>query len=125
MVLMQTAGDVYDRKRACTIYIGFLGPSGSGKSSLINSLLGENILPRSDESASTGVAVEVSYNFDDRPERRYWGEIEGIDKEELANELRQLFEDKKAWDQGPDGDGSSHQLDIRQGQMSFAAAQEY
>lgn len=48
--------------------------------------------------------MEVKYNKKDEPGARYFGEIEGIDEEEFANELQVLFSDKKTWDEGPDAD---------------------
>ncbi|KAF7865405.1 hypothetical protein EAF04_006381 [Stromatinia cepivora] len=73
---------VYKERRECQMHVGFLGGSGTGKSSVINALLGEkNLLPVSDEAASTAVIVEISYNHNDAPE-----------------ELEELYEDKAKWD---------------------------
>ncbi|KAF7909854.1 uncharacterized protein EAF01_003572 [Botrytis porri] len=88
---------VLEQKKENQIYIGFLGCSGAGKSSLINALLYErNILPISHEEASTSVIVEISYNT--RSDYQYVAEVLPIEESEIPKELEQLFEDKKAWD---------------------------
>ncbi|CZS91568.1 uncharacterized protein RCO7_07029 [Rhynchosporium graminicola] len=91
---------ILTRKKECKVRIGFLGGTGSGKSSLINALLKEAILPRSDEAASTAVAVEVSYNASDNPQQMYRAYIEGISEAEFVQEIDELFADKLVWDQG-------------------------
>ncbi|CZS91694.1 uncharacterized protein RAG0_02208 [Rhynchosporium agropyri] len=91
---------IYARRKQCKARIGFLGGTGTGKSSLINALLMERVLPRSEEAASTAVPVEVSYNDSEDPERLYRAYIEGISREEFTNELEGLFADKMFWDQG-------------------------
>ncbi|KAL2062154.1 hypothetical protein VTL71DRAFT_6420 [Oculimacula yallundae] len=91
---------IYARRRRCKARIGFLGGTGTGKSSLINALLMERVLPRSEEAASTAVPVEVSYNDSENPEALYRAYIEGISKVEFTEELEGLFADKLAWDQG-------------------------
>ncbi|TGO63417.1 hypothetical protein BCON_0013g00630 [Botryotinia convoluta] len=88
---------VLEQKKENQIYIGFLGCSGAGKSSLINALLSErNILPISHEEASTSVIVEISYNT--RSDYHYVAEVLPMEESEIRKELKQLFEDKKAWD---------------------------
>jgi predicted GTPase len=93
--------------------VGFLGTSGAGKSSLINEILGEKILPHSEEQASTAVAVEISYHSLDDPESQYRASIEGISTTEFREELEQLYEDKLLWEEGPDGeDGEDDEEDL-------------
>ncbi|TGO13280.1 hypothetical protein BTUL_0073g00480 [Botrytis tulipae] len=88
---------VLEQKKDNPIYVGFLGCSGAGKSSLINALLSErNILPISHEEASTSVIVEISYNT--RSDYHYVAEVLPIAESEIIKELKQLFDDKKAWD---------------------------
>ncbi|TGO29755.1 hypothetical protein BPAE_0011g00270 [Botrytis paeoniae] len=87
---------VYKEKRECQMHIGFLGGSGTGKSSVINALLNERyLLPVSDEEASTAVIVEVSYNHSDAPDCSYRASIEGVSESEIRKEL---YEDKAKWD---------------------------
>ncbi|KAF7959697.1 hypothetical protein EAE96_001310 [Botrytis aclada] len=89
---------VYKERRECQIHIGFLGGSGTGKSSVINALLGEeDLLPVSDEAASTAVIVEISYNNSEDPERMYSATIEGVSRSEIQQELEELYEDMAAW----------------------------
>jgi GTP-binding protein EngB required for normal cell division len=64
LLIGETAG-IKNRKKTAEVRIGFLGGSGTGKSSLINSLLKMKVLPKSQEIASTAVPVEVAYNNDD------------------------------------------------------------
>ncbi|KAF7899573.1 hypothetical protein EAF00_003909 [Botryotinia globosa] len=92
---------VYKERRECQIHIGFLGGSGTGKSSVINALLGEeDLLPVSDEVASTAVIVEISYSNSEDPERMYSATIEGVSKSEIQQELEELYEDMAAWNLG-------------------------
>lgn len=81
--------------------IGFLGGSGTGKSSVINALLGEeNLLPVSDETASTAVIVEISYNNEDDSDCLYRASIEGVSKSEIRRELEEFYEDMGKWKSG-------------------------
>lgn len=101
LLLMWIIAQVYKERRECQIHIGFLGGSGTGKSSVINALLGEeDLLPVSDEVASTAVIVEISYNNSEDPERMYSATIEGVSKSEIQQELKELYEDMAAWNLG-------------------------
>jgi GTPase SAR1 family protein len=103
-LLTQRAAAILKRKRECEVRIGFLGGTGTGKSSLINALLQMKILPRNEEIASTAVPVEVSYNNDDDPEHRFKAEIEGISKAEFTKEVEDLFKNKENCDMNPEGE---------------------
>ncbi|TGO33956.1 hypothetical protein BHYA_0219g00130 [Botrytis hyacinthi] len=90
---------IYKEKRDCQMHIGFLGGSGTGKSSVINALLGErHLLPVSHEEAATAVIVEISYNNIDEPDCLYRAYVEGVSEAEIRKELNELYEDKAKWD---------------------------
>lgn len=71
--------------------LGVMGDSGCGKSSLINALIGEDILPRSCiGEACTAVPVEVRYNTGTNENSRYRAIIHTITAEEWRTELELL-----------------------------------
>ncbi|KIZ06101.1 hypothetical protein MNEG_1856 [Monoraphidium neglectum] len=75
------------------VIIGVVGDTGSGKSSLLNALLGEdNILPTNGMRACTASVIEVSY----AATGRYVAEIEFVSREEFDQLLTQALEDLKA-----------------------------
>jgi len=92
------------RKKDCEVRIGFLGGTGTGKSSLINALLQMKVLPRNEEVASTAVPVEVSYNTDEDAEHRFKATIEGISKAEFTKEVKNLFRNKELYNEGLEGE---------------------
>jgi hypothetical protein len=67
--------------------IAFLGPSQQGKSSLINALLGENILA---VGGAVGACTCVITSVHHRPARRYRAEIEFITLADWRRELEEL-----------------------------------
>lgn len=70
--------------------IGFVGSTGSGKSSIINALLGEaSLVPTSNWRACTAAAIEISYN--QLAGSAYRGIIHIITREEWETELRALI----------------------------------
>jgi len=69
------------------------------------------VLPRNEEAASTAVAVEVSYNHSDDPNRLFRAEIEGISKSKFSKELEDLFEDKRQWDLYADDEDEGEERD--------------
>jgi GTPase Era involved in 16S rRNA processing len=111
LLIGDTAG-IKKRKKTTEVRIGFLGGSGTGKSSLINSLLKMKVLPKSHEIASTAVPVEVAYNNDDNPDHRFRAVIEGISSAEFKKEIEDLFQFKQRYDMGPEeGDGEDDEFD--------------
>lgn len=107
------------RKKECEVRIGFLGGTGTGKSSLINALLMMQVLPRNEEVASTAVPVEVSYNNDNDPAQLFRAVIEGISETEFTREVQQLFEDFESWEatdadseDDSEDDGEDHERHI-------------
>jgi GTPase SAR1 family protein len=103
-LLIHDIAAIKNRKKHCEVRIGFLGGTGTGKSSLINSLLKMKVLPRSEEISSTAVPVEVSYNIDDDPTSRFKAVIEGISSSEFTKEVEDLFEYKQQYDTGLESD---------------------
>lgn len=77
--------------------IGVVGATGSGKSSLINAVLDEELLlPTSSMSACTSVAIEISWNESDDPQSCYSAKVELLTKEEWRSELEVLLQDLAA-----------------------------
>ncbi|KAJ2995161.1 hypothetical protein NUW58_g1356 [Xylaria curta] len=74
--------------------LGVVGGTGHGKSSLINTLLGEDqLVPTNCFRACTAVVTEISYNVSEDPDHRYVAEIEFISVEDWDRELGYLFHD--------------------------------
>ncbi|RDL41492.1 uncharacterized protein BP5553_01471 [Venustampulla echinocandica] len=91
------------RRLKCPVLIGFIGASGAGKSSLINTLLEhDDLLPADDEKACTAVCVEISWNPVNDPERAYLATVERISEEDWRTEIESLFQDLKL-SHGPNG----------------------
>jgi hypothetical protein len=105
---------IHKRKKNCEVRIGFLGSTGTGKSSLINALLHMEVLPRNEEVASTAVPVEVSYNIDNEPEHLFKAVIEGISKEEFTKEVKNLFKNKEIYDKVPAGEDDEVDIEAYQ-----------
>ncbi|RDW68088.1 hypothetical protein BP6252_09484 [Coleophoma cylindrospora] len=75
-------------------FIGVVGFTGCGKSSLINALLDEEMLvPTSAMRASTSVVTEISWNESEDPTRAYTAIIEFISREEWRAEIDILLYD--------------------------------
>lgn len=89
-----------DRRKKETI--GIFGKSGEGKSSLLNSVLGKDLLPSGCYGACTAVITQVEANLEDSD---YKAEIELISKEEWEKELKDLYRDKTA-----DGEDKNEEL---------------
>ncbi|EMR66697.1 putative tat pathway signal sequence protein [Eutypa lata UCREL1] len=74
--------------------LGIMGPTGHGKSTLINTLLGEaQLVPTNCVRACTAVVTEISWNPSEDPQKRYIGNIEFISMGDWRYELDQLFGD--------------------------------
>lgn len=73
-------------------------------------MLSDEILPRSEEAASTAVPVELLFNYSTDEEKKYRAVIEGISTSEFRRELEDLYADKEAWGIGAAGD--EDELDV-------------
>jgi GTP-binding protein EngB required for normal cell division len=97
------------------VLIGVLGHTGSGKSSLINALVDEEmVLPCNAMRASTSAVVELSWNRSENPTEKYVAEIEFITPEEWMSEIEILAHDTK---NRPEGE----QLGIKSGNEASIA----
>ncbi|KAH9214053.1 hypothetical protein DL95DRAFT_504805 [Leptodontidium sp. 2 PMI_412] len=98
-------------RRECRILIGFLGCTGAGKSSMINSLLNqEDLLPADDEKACTAVCVEISWNASEDPKEAFRAKIERISEDDWRTELERLLSDIS--DQALNKDGDDGEPDL-------------
>ncbi|KAI0542308.1 hypothetical protein GGR58DRAFT_497292 [Xylaria digitata] len=86
------------KKRASTprTVIGVVGATGHGKSSLINVLLEDKLVPTDCLRACTAVVTEISWNSEDDPDRQYIAEVEFVSVQDWGRELRYLFHDLAA-----------------------------
>ncbi|XP_063063894.1 nuclear GTPase SLIP-GC-like [Engraulis encrasicolus] len=80
------------QKPAQKTTVGVFGPTGCGKSSLLNAILGEpDLLPTGSVEACTSVIIEVEAKTEDC----FMATVEFISKEEWYKELKSLLEDAK------------------------------
>lgn len=99
--------EIQKRKMRVRSLIGVVGGTGAGKSSLINTLLGEErLLPTFGNDACTAAVTEISYNDSVQPDEKYKAEGELITEEEWRKEMNELIEDIKSLANGDDSDDS-------------------
>ncbi|KAG6889387.1 hypothetical protein C0992_005519 [Termitomyces sp. T32_za158] len=67
-------------------FVAFVGATGSGKSTVINTLLEDDIVPTSSSKACTSVVTEISYNDEDD----YRADIHFVTRTEWMQELKNL-----------------------------------
>ncbi|EDN95069.1 hypothetical protein SS1G_10944 [Sclerotinia sclerotiorum 1980 UF-70] len=85
------------------VLVGVLGYTGSGKSSLINALIDEEmVVPANAMRASTSVVTEISWNDSDDPKKAFRAEIEFISDIEWKMEMDILLGDLKNSTKGED-----------------------
>src|SRR5437763_1778943 len=90
-VLISSVEAIREHKDLPRVVLGFMGDSGSGKSSLINALIGrESLLPCSGTEACTAVAVEVGWNASPDMSRAYRATIHLVTAAEWKCELESL-----------------------------------
>ena len=86
------------------VYIGVAGATGAGKTSALNAVLGmRNLLPSSNEAASTAVVCQVAYNEDDDQKRAFRAEVIFKSLRDYREELEVFFDDLRL-SQMPDDD---------------------
>jgi hypothetical protein len=74
--------------------VGVVGNTGAGKSSVINAMLDEErLVPTNCMRACTAVVTELSWNDSEEEDSKYRAEIEFIQPEDWARELKVLFEE--------------------------------
>ncbi|CAG8981462.1 hypothetical protein HYALB_00003032 [Hymenoscyphus albidus] len=117
--------EIRERCKKNKILIGLLGVSGSGKSSLINALLGEeDLMPGDDERACTAVVSEVSYQTNEDIEVAYEARIQRISQDDWKAELTSLFQDLRTNANIRDGEDGEEDLERNQRiQMAFGKVQ--
>ncbi|XP_075310760.1 nuclear GTPase SLIP-GC-like [Odontesthes bonariensis] len=86
--------------------VGVFGKTGVGKSALINTVIGENLLSLGSVSACTAVMIKVKANMSNT---KYEAEIEFITKEEWKAELQ--FLENKADQENDDDDDEKQDID--------------
>ncbi|KAF7908044.1 uncharacterized protein EAF01_003799 [Botrytis porri] len=85
------------------VLVGVLGYTGSGKSSLINALIDEEmVVPANAMRASTSMVTEISWNDSDDPEKAFRAEIEFISEKEWKAEMDILLDDLQNATKGED-----------------------
>jgi hypothetical protein len=91
--------------RGPDVTISLVGGTGAGKTTLINALIGKDLLPTSEAKACTSAVCEVGYAADGA----YHGEVEYISRQEWDRELARLRGDLEANLQ-PGGDDAADLL---------------
>ncbi|KAN0117111.1 hypothetical protein V8E51_003088 [Hyaloscypha variabilis] len=83
-----SGANINKNQKDCQIRIGILGKTGTGKSSVLDSVTGFNLLPKNAQSLSTAVPVETSYDHDDNPAHAFETIIEGIGRLGFEREIK-------------------------------------
>ncbi|OTA56614.1 hypothetical protein K449DRAFT_158514 [Hypoxylon sp. EC38] len=88
--------------------VGVAGPTGSGKTSALNALIGfPELLPTNNQEAATAVPCKIAYNDDDRSAMKFRACITFRRKPDLRRQLDQFFEDLKRRDELREADTGS------------------
>ncbi|KAI0663009.1 hypothetical protein C8Q70DRAFT_485063 [Cubamyces menziesii] len=85
----ESIADLRNKADTPKTMIVFCGATGAGKSSLINALLGQDIVPTSCMKACTSLITQIAYNV----RNEYEAEVEFMSKDDWAAEARLLLED--------------------------------
>ncbi|KAI1134594.1 hypothetical protein F5Y05DRAFT_406392 [Hypoxylon sp. FL0543] len=97
---MQNGKQFIDLHENFTVSVGVAGPTGSGKTSALNALLGiPELLPTNSQEAATAVPCKVAYNHDNRAPMRFRACVTFRKKPDLKRQLDQFFEDLERRDE--------------------------
>jgi GTPase SAR1 family protein len=92
---------IFDQGELPRVILGFMGPSGPGKSSVINALLGEESqLPYNCTEACAAVAVEISWNPENDKNKAFRAGIQFVTATEWKAELDILVNELMSLDPG-------------------------
>jgi hypothetical protein len=123
---MQVIDAVLALNQPRRILVGVRGVTGSGKSTLINALLGTGyLLPMQPGKACTAVVVEVAYNYSNDPEALYRADVEFATRTEWEKELEVLFEDLKTFSRKPVEEHTEEDLECRERILDALATLKY
>ncbi|KAF4993599.1 hypothetical protein FGRMN_6317 [Fusarium graminum] len=86
-----------DHGKCLSSFVGVEGPTGAGKSSFLDSLLGvQELFPSGHQGAATAVIGKVSWNWDDAPGHLFRAKVTFLKKSDIENTLESLLEDIKS-----------------------------
>ncbi|KAI0836516.1 hypothetical protein F5Y06DRAFT_305267 [Hypoxylon sp. FL0890] len=105
---IQDCKHLIDTHKEFRVLVGVAGPTGSGKTSALNALLGfPELLPTSNQEAATAVPCKVAYNDDDRHAMKFRACVTFRKLAGLRRQLDQFFEDLKRRDELLEADTGS------------------
>ncbi|KAK4163169.1 hypothetical protein QBC43DRAFT_67836 [Cladorrhinum sp. PSN259] len=91
---LKSIADVEALAEPTRTIVGVVGNTGAGKSSVISAVLDEErLLPTNCMRACTASPSEISYNYSDKPDELYRGEVEFITTQDWIKDLQGLYTD--------------------------------